>query len=175
LREERQVGIHRLTVVSGPDHVLELSGEAEVWFRLWPSDGRYTVEAPRHGRRFYLSCQGMGWQLVSEEDPDVERVRWSLASGVRSGIAGSSLLYEDGSLYLVSDRPGKTPGYDLCGWQTDWPYFSASIEEGAWTVQVHPSGASLVEEGRGIDLLILFTAAVSGIRSGSGSFGEEIS
>jgi hypothetical protein len=175
LREERQVGIYRLTVVSGPNRDLELSREDEVWFRLFPSDGRYAVEAPPNGRRLYLNSTGLGWQLVTEENPDVERVCWSPVPGVRSGIAGSSLLYEDGSLYLISDRPGKTPGYELCVWQTDWPFFTASIEEGAWTVQVHPSGATLIEEGRGIDLLILFTAAISGIRSGFESFGEEIS
>jgi len=175
LREERQVGIHRLTLVSGPEQALEVVGDGEVWFRLQPSAGGYKVEAPMHRRRFRLNPQGVDWRLTTWEDPNAERVLWSLSPGRRTGIAGSSLLLQDGSLYLIEDRPGMEPGYDLCGWQTAWPYFTASFMDGAWTVQVHPSGATLIQEGRGVDLLILFVAAVSGLQSGSSRPGEEIS
>ena len=173
--EERNVGIDRLTLVAGPDQALEVVGEAGVWFRLLKSGIGYKVEAPATGLVYRLVSHDAEWRLVIEDDPETEQVLWSLRPGDAAGIAGSSLLHQDGSLYLIQDRPGAAPAYDLCGWQTPWPYFTACLEGGSQIVQVHPSGATLIQEGQGIDLLILFTAAVSGIRTGSASLEEESS
>lgn len=172
LSEERIVGTDRLTMVAGPDETLEISGEGEIWFRVRPSGKSFRVEAPVKGQEVRLEPHGRSLRMVGADETEEEQGVWSVPVGAGNGIAGGSVLLRDGSLYRITDRAGGKPSYDLCGWRISCPYFSVSRKELVWEFRVHPAGASLLQDGRGVDLLIFFAVAVSGAWRRSGIFEE---
>ncbi len=163
LSEERIIGIDRLTMTAKPDRSLEIAGNGEVLFRIRRAGERILVEAGEAGPETRLEFQGRNLWMVKGEGPAMNPAVWSAPGGAGGGIAGSTVLLQDGSLYRIIDRAGRVPSYGLLGWRTSCPYFGVTWDRNGWEFLVHPSGSALLAEGRGHDLLIFFAVAVSGI------------